>query len=292
MHGSPDNGFHYLSGNESFATYDFVAHRRDQGNNRYANLLKQAFPQAMWALDGNKSDESWGNVMECLLGIMGASLRGKLYICHPRRTSSVEIEMKEVQEEVGEGVRRLTEMVTQFRLLGTPVTPSSQTFGPPKKQTERENTAAAAWTERRSSNWFAEKRDEREKKQADKDREFNDDIAWKKQQLVRREEHRDQAAQIARDIQDDVSQLNNGVVRLTREALFIELTMEDVSPEGTRQTHMEVEGHINKELESVRTVVGNILSKVEAIGTHTRSAAKLHYEVEKFVARKRKGGTL
>ena len=55
---------------------------------------------------------------------------------------------------------------------------------------------------------------------------------------------------------------------------------------------MEVEGHINKELESVRKVVGNILSNVEAIGTHTRSAAKLHYGVEKFVALKRKGGTL
>jgi hypothetical protein len=93
-------------------------------------------------------------------------------------------------------------------------------------------------------------------------------------------------------MEDDVSQLNYGVVRLTREALFIDFSMEDVSPEGIIQTHKEVEGHINKELDSVRTVVGNILSKVEAIGTHTRSAAKLHYEVEKFVARKRKGGTL
>ena len=246
----------------------------------------------MWALDGNKSDESWGNVMECLLGIMGASLRGELYICHPRRTSSVEIEMKEVQEEVGEGVRRLTEMVTQFRLLGTPVTSSSQTFGPPKKQTGRENTAAAAWTERRSSSWFAEKRDEREKKQANKDREFNEDIDWKKQQQVLRKEHRDQAAKIARAIEEDVSQLNYGVVRLTREALFIDFSVEDVTPEGIIQTHKEVEGHINKELDSVRMAVGNILSKVEAIRTQTRSAAKLHYEVEKFVASKRKGGIL
>ena len=221
----------------------------------------------MWALDNKPS---WGNVLECLLGVMGACLRGELYICHPRRISGVEIDLNEVQEEVGGGVRLLTEMVTQFRLLGTPVTPSSQTFGPQENQAERENTAAAAWTLR----------------EADKDREFNDDLAWKRRQLVRREEHRDQADQIARDIQDDISQLNNGVVRLTREALFIE------DPEGARQTHMEVEGHINKELESVRKVVGNILSKVEAIGTHTRSAAKLHYEVEKFVASKRQGGIL
>ena len=100
------------------------------------------------------------------------------------------------------------------------------------------------------------------------------------------EEHRDQVDQVARDIQEDISQLNNGVVRLTREALFIE------DPEGARQTHTEVEGHINKELESARKVVGNILSKVEAIGKHTRSAVKLHYGVEQFVALKRKGGIL
>jgi hypothetical protein len=231
--------------------------------------MRQAFPKAMWALDGKKSDESWGNVLECLLGVMGACLRGELYICHPRKISGVEIDQNEVQEEVGGGVRLLTEMVTQFRLLGTPVTPSSQTFGPQKKQAERENTAAA-WTLR----------------EADKDREFNDDLAWKKRQLVRREEHREHADLVARDIQEDISQLNNGVGRLTREALFIE------DPEGARQTHTEVEGHINKELESVRKVVGNILSKVEAIGKHTRSAVKLHYGVEQFVALKRKGGIL
>ena len=56
MNGSPDIGFHNLSGNESFATYDFVAHRQDQGNKRYANLMRQAFPKAMWALDGKQSD--------------------------------------------------------------------------------------------------------------------------------------------------------------------------------------------------------------------------------------------
>ena len=123
-YGTPNLGFHNLRGLSSFAAFDFDSPRVDQGNKPYSALMLRAFPNAMWA-PGNVS--SWGNVLECLLGLMDAWSRRELFICFPRTMTGHELPLHEVERKIAPGVRALTALVVQFRLLGTPVSPPPPT---------------------------------------------------------------------------------------------------------------------------------------------------------------------